>query len=235
MIHAVFEYLALFAGFQYYRVIKQKNGGVSLFKGQDFWLVVACIFGAALGNKAIFLLENPQLFNSNLLALLQSGQSMVGGLLGGLIGVEVVKKLKGLTHSTGDDYVYPIFLGIIIGRIGCFLAGLPDGTHGNPSGQPWAYDYGDGIPRHPTQLYEIAFVLLLWAWLHQQQARLAVVAGLRFKWMLCAYLMWRLLIDAIKPVPFSYIGGLSGIQIACLIALLLYLPVTIKETRKCFA
>ena len=34
-------------------------------------------------------------------------------------------------------------------------------SYGLPSNVPWALDFGDGIARHPTQLYDIAFVLAL--------------------------------------------------------------------------
>ena len=37
----------------------------------------------------------------------------------------------------------------------------PDNTYGTPTSLPWAINFGDGIPRHPTQLYEVAFLLLL--------------------------------------------------------------------------
>ncbi len=84
-------------------------------------------------------------------------------MLGGLIGVEIGKKYAGVTESTGDRFVMPILVGLIIGRIGCFIAGLHDDTYGNPTALPWGIDFGDGIPRHPTQLYDIA-VRAAWRW-----------------------------------------------------------------------
>jgi prolipoprotein diacylglyceryltransferase len=48
-----------------------------------------------------------------------------------------------------------------VGRIGCFLTGLADNTYGTPTGLPWGVDFGDRIHRHPTQLYEIAFLMIL--------------------------------------------------------------------------
>lgn len=79
----------------------------------------------------------------------------------GLITVELAKRYIGLRDSTGDLYAIPLALGIAIGRIGCFLTGLSDNTYGTPSNLPWAVNFGDNIPRHPTQLYEIVFLLLL--------------------------------------------------------------------------
>ncbi len=89
------------------------------------------------------------------------GKTIVGGLVFGLISVELFKRYIGVRQSTGDLYAIPLALGIAIGRIGCFLTGLSDNTYGTPTNLPWAIDFGDGIPRHPTQLYEIVFLLAL--------------------------------------------------------------------------
>lgn len=231
LVHGIFEMLALGIGAAYYRLLRRQAGGGSILHGEGFVVAVGCVFGAAIGNKAVFWIEMPHLFVQywNTPTLLLGGQSMVGGLLGGLIGVEIAKKLNGITHSTGDAFVFPVLLGLMIGRVGCFLAGLEDGTFGNPSGLPWAVDFGDGIPRHPTQLYEILFAGLLWWVLAGMRGRLAVRSGLLFKLMLVGYLGWRLLVDGIKPIPYAYPLGLSGIQWVCLLALLFYLPPTYRQ------
>lgn len=233
-IHQFFEVCALFLGSQYYRHSRLKAGSLGLLHGRDFYLAVACIFGAAIGNKAAFWIEFPQLFWSAWIEhrWLLGGQSMVGGLLGGILGIEISKRMQGITYSTGDDFVFPILLGLIIGRIGCFLGGLSDGTFGNPTQLPWGYDFGDGIPRHPTQLYEILFSFALWICLATNQKRISATLGLKFRLFLCSYLAWRLIIDMIKPIPYSYFGIFSGIQIICLVALAYYLPSTFNLYRK---
>jgi hypothetical protein len=53
--------------------------------------------------------------------------------------------------------------------------------------------------------------------------------GLQFKLMLAGYLAWRLFIDGLKPVPYAYPGNLSGIQLICLVALAIYLPLTWRQ------
>lgn len=233
LVHGIFEMLALAVGAAYYRLLRKRAGGGSILHGEGFVVAVGCVFGAAIGNKLVFWIEMPHLLAQywTTPTLLFGGQSMVGGLLGGLVGVEIAKRLNGIAHSTGDVFVFPVLLGLMIGRTGCFLAGLADGTYGNPSGLPWAIDFGDGIPRHPTQLYEIAFAGLLWWGLARMQQRLAVQPGLLFKLMLVGYLGWRLLVDAIKPIPYVYPFGLSGIQWVCLIGLAVYLPVVWRQWR----
>jgi len=231
MLHPVFEALALFVGVQHYRLLRRRAGALGLLSGRDFGVVLGCVFGAALGNKLVFWAEFPHLLPQywNQPALLLAGQSMVGGLLGGLLGVEFAKRLTGVRQSTGDAFVFPILLGLMIGRVGCFLAGLADGTYGIPTSLPWGVDFGDGISRHPTQLYEIGFAALLRLALGGLRSRLAIVPGLLFKSMLSAYLLWRLLIDALKPVPYAFPGGLSGIQVVCLLALICYVPLLLGQ------
>jgi prolipoprotein diacylglyceryltransferase len=84
------------------------------------------------------------------------GRSIEGALAGGILAVEIYKRHAGITARTGARFALPVAVGIAIGRIGCFLAGLDDFTYGTPTALPWGHDFGDGIPRHPVQLYEAA-------------------------------------------------------------------------------
>jgi len=170
------------------------------------------------------------------------GKTIVGALIFGLISVELFKRYIGVRQSTGDLYAIPLALGIAIGRIGCFLTGLSDNTYGTPTNLPWAIDFGDGIPRHPTQLYEIVFLLLLIPILYKivilsgaEASRSETSAeskdpyphhslflpGDAFKFFMIAYLSFRFLCDFIKPYP-RILLGLGGIQWACLLTLLYY-------------
>jgi phosphatidylglycerol:prolipoprotein diacylglycerol transferase len=185
--------------------------------------------GAAIGNKLIFLIEEPELWVQQGWTAVLQGQTIVGGLIGGLIGIEITKKIIGQTQSTGDDFILPLIVGTIIGRIGCFLAGLNDGTFGNPTTLPWGIDFGDGLYRHPTQLYDMLAVSLIGLFLWLNRTTLSKESGLAFKIYLASYLFWRLWVDGIKPVPYSYLFGLSGIQWTCIIALLFYVPIVITQ------
>ena len=53
-----------------------------------------------------------------------AGKTIVGGLIGGLIAVEWIKRRLGVTVATGDLFAVPLIVGIAIGRVGCFLSGL---------------------------------------------------------------------------------------------------------------
>ncbi|MEW9853762.1 prolipoprotein diacylglyceryl transferase family protein [Novosphingobium sp. M1R2S20] len=121
--------------------------------------------------------------------------SLAGALAGAIVAVEGWKALHGVRGSTGGAFALPLATGIAIGRLGCFFTGLPDFTYGIPTEVPWAVDFGDGVGRHPVQLYEAAtiaaFALLLvrarlrgadWARDHAFHALVLVYAGQRFVW-----------------------------------------------------
>jgi prolipoprotein diacylglyceryltransferase len=233
-LHLLFEWLALATGVQLYRWQRRRAGQPAMLQPGSFAVVVGCILGAAIGNKLVFWIEMPHLWQSAASdwRLIASGQSIVGGLLGGLLGVEIAKKFAGIRRSTGDQFILPLVAGTVIGRIGCFLAGLHDGTYGLPTSLPWGVDFGDGIDRHPTQVYDMLFALAMGALLWRLRARLAAHEGLAFKLYLASYLAWRLLVDGIKPVPYAYTFGWSGIQFVCVLALACYLPVVLRQTME---
>lgn len=186
-------------------------------------VIVGGLVGALVGAKVLVLLQHLDLLGQNptqFLRLLLQGKTVVGALLGALIGVELTKRLIGIKQSTGDAFVYPLILGTAIGRVGCFLTGLDDRTYGLPTSLPWGIDFGDGISRHPTQLYEIGFLLGLMLFL-RWRSRYNLQQGDLFKFYLIAYLGFRLVVDWIKP-DFRPVLGLSAIQLACLSGIIYY-------------
>ena len=217
-VHYLFEWAALATGLLVYRLLRAKRGEPGVMTPGPFAVMVGGLLGAAVGSKAAFWVNNPQLWESHATALSVwlRGQSLVGGLLGGWFGVEIGKRVSGLSRRTGDDYVLPVLSGLVVGRIGCFLAGLHDGTCGVPTQRPWGVDFGDGIPRHPAQLYECLLALLaLIAWPLWRRP-FAAVPGLAFRAWMLAYLLWRVGVDTLKPVPYAYALGLSGLQWICI-------------------
>lgn len=82
------------------------------------------------------------------------GRSIVGALAGAIAAIEIFKATKGIRGSTGLIFVPAFATSVTVGRWGCFLSGLDDHTHGTPTALPWGHDFGDGISRHPVQLYE---------------------------------------------------------------------------------
>lgn len=232
--HTVLEMAGIFVGMRLYAGNMRRHPVGGIGQGAGFNVALGCIGGAIVGSKLAVWIDRPDVAWAALgsLQMWLMGQSIVGALVGGLIGVEVAKHASGVRASTGDAFVVPLTVGIAIGRVGCFLAGLHDDTYGNPTTLPWGMDFGDGVRRHPTQLYDIAFVAVL-AWLLvRSRARLARVPGLAFKLFLASYLAWRLAIDTLKPVHYAYPGGWSGIQVVAALALAAYLPFVLRALRR---
>ena len=148
--------------------------------------------------------------------IIAPSHSIAGALAGGIIAVEIWKRLHGIRVSTGGALVLPICVGIIVGRLGCFFAGLPDYTYGVPSSVPWAVDIGDGIGRHPVQLYEsAAMALFLGVYL---RARLQGAHWARhhaFHAMIIYYAAQRFLWEFLKPYP-AVLGPLNIFHILML-------------------
>lgn len=211
--HTVFESLAYVWGYALYKRDRARRGDV-IGEEQRWSVIAAAAVGALVGSRALGLLEQaPRVHITLEMALLPGGgKTIVGGLLGGWIAVELVKKLQGIHSRTGDLFAVPLCIGIAVGRIGCLLAGLADDTYGRPTSLPWGIDFGDGIARHPTQAYEFVFLLLLAALLRGMQAK-PHREGSVFRMFLIAYLGWRLGIDFLKPQPL--VGGMNWIQWAC--------------------
>lgn len=234
LVHTLFEIAAYAVGMQVYlRQRRRLALPVLADPDRSLWIIVAAALGAALGSKLAFWLEDPHqaFLNFPDWRQLLGGKSIVGGLLGGLIGVELCKRALCQTGSTGDAFVLPLAVGMCIGRLGCFFAGLSDHTYGNPTALPWAVDFGDGMPRHPTQLYEIVFIAI-WTMLILRRKSESWRSGDAFRLYLAGYLLFRLLIEAIKPIPMLYPPGLTGIQWLCLAGLAYYAKDMPRLTRE---
>jgi prolipoprotein diacylglyceryltransferase len=185
---------------------------------RHLWQVAGAVIGALVGAKLLAWAENWRavLHAAGTMGLEAwiGGKTIVGGLAGAWIGVEIAKKASGVRERTGDLWVYPLCISMAIGRVGCFLTGLSDDTYGIATGLPWGVDFGDGLRRHPTQLYESAFMLLLaavlalWQW----SSRMGWKTGRVFRAFMAAYCGWRFCVEFLKPTD-KWLAGLSVIQV----------------------
>ncbi len=220
-IHLVLEYLAFFLAFQYYVFLRKRSHDV-ISSNNRLSIIVGAIFGALLGSRLMGFLENPfiTLSTENLLQLLNT-KTIMGGLFGGLIGVETAKWVIGEKESSGDLFTLPIVLGIFIGRIGCFLSGIKEFTYGKPTTFFMGMDLGDGINRHPTSLYELIYLVLLFFLLRKISEKNSLEKGRLFQLFMLFYFGFRFIIEFIKPNVF-FVLGLSSIQWLCVLCLFYY-------------
>jgi len=225
--HFLFEGMGYAFGFIIFLWLRGKRGdSVDL---PLRWSVVAAAFvGGALGSKILYWAEDPAATAAHWreFTYLMGGKTIVGGLLGGWIAVEMMKKYVGIAESTGDLFAVPLAIGIAVGRIGCFLTGLSDKTYGTATSLPWGIDFGDGVRRHPTQLYEVVFLIALALLLYRllplrdTAGRVAtrelfgfpLRSGDVFKLFMISYLGFRFVMDFWKPSDPAVLLGLGSLQ-----------------------
>ena len=149
LIHTAFDALAWLAAAATLLVLR-RTWFADNPAGQNlrFGYLAAVLFGAGIGAWAFGTLNGWASGQPGL------ARSVEGALAGAIISIELWKRFNGVTARTGAAYALPLVLGIAIGRIGCLLAGLEDFTYGIPTSGEWGWDIGDGILRHPVQLYE---------------------------------------------------------------------------------
>ena len=228
-IHLILEYLAFFSAFRYYIYLRKRSVD-TISSNNRLSIIIGAIFGALLLSRIIAFLENPTLnYEQGWISLLNN-KTIMGGLFGGLLGVELAKKIIGEKQSSGDLFTLPIIVGIAIGRLGCFLAGIKEFTYGKETTLFFGMDLGDGISRHPIALYEILFLGLLFLLIRSlQKSKNPWRSGSLFKLFMVSYFFFRFLIEFLKPNSF-FILALSSIQYLCLICLFYYHKFILRGT-----
>jgi phosphatidylglycerol---prolipoprotein diacylglyceryl transferase len=214
-IHLILEYLAFFCAYRYY-VYLRKGKLDPISSSNRLSIILGAAIGAFLGSRIMGVLENPALNISTInLVQLYNTKTIMGGLFGGLLGVEIAKKIINENNSSGDLFTLPIVVGIFIGRIGCFLSGTKEFTYGTTTSFITGMDLGDGVMRHPITLYELAFFVILFIVLRKLYYRDDLVPGVLFSIFMLSYFAFRFMIEFIKPNVFLLLG-LSSIQWLCI-------------------
>lgn len=219
IIHFVFDLLALTSSVLMSLWFRRKVGlprpaGITQ-AAQHHYYLLALLLGLVVGSTLFGTL------NLHLSGHAGTAKSLLGGVFGAIVAAEVFKYFAGIRQSTGLTFVPGLIMLIAVGRVGCFLAGLPDFTYGTETSLPWGVDFGDGLQRHPVQLYEsftmLAFLAVLLVNYPRQPAFwqrqgfyvfVLVYAGQRFIW------------EFLKPYP-PVLAGLNLFHWICL-ALLVY-------------
>jgi len=194
-------------------IIDIKNFGESV-KSNSYFIAISAIICGSIGAKIPAALELYFKFPDAVLStyILSSGRTILGGLMGGFIGVKITKKLLRIEERRGNELAPSIAIGMVFGRLACFLAGC---CYGIPTRLPWGIDFGDGIMRHPTQLYEIAFHGYMVYYLISRRKH-NPQPGIQLKEYFLFYFIFRFFIEFIRINPIVLLN-LSGYQVACIV------------------
>jgi len=206
--YAGFMLLAAVAFLIVRRAMPSVPGVAALPRMDRFSLAGAAFVGGVFGAKLPFVI-GAESESANWLA---DGKTITTGLIGAYLAVEIVKWLLGIRVKTGDSFALPLAIAIAIGRWGCFFNGCCGGT---PTDWPWGCDFGDGIRRHPTQVYESLFHLIMAGIIGQLWVR-NWLPNHRLQFYLIAYSCYRFITEFIRPEP-VYAWGLTFYQWASIV------------------
>jgi phosphatidylglycerol:prolipoprotein diacylglycerol transferase len=211
LIHTVFDLLAACAALGMTLAVyrwRLKDAGQKIDAAGPLY-GAALVAGAAIGG-----------FGAGTLNLYLSGtpgigRSIVGALAGAIIAVEIFKRLRGISGSTGLIFVPAFATSVMVGRWGCFLSGLGDDTYGTPTTLPWGHDFGDGVMRHPVQLYEsLAMAAFLAVALVLIGRRNAFFMRNGFYLLVLVYASQRFLWEFLKPYA-AVVGPFNLFHLIC--------------------
>jgi prolipoprotein diacylglyceryltransferase len=195
LIHTAFDALAwLAAGLSLMWLTRSAHVRFPAAPTGDLTYVAALVLGAGVG-AVVFGTAN--LWLSHLPGF---ARSIEGGIAGAIVAVELYKRMTGVSVRTGARFALPLAVGVAVGRIGCFLSGLDDFTHGTATSLPWGHDFGDGVLRHPVQLYEsaaMAAFAAVYVWRVLRGDRFVIDNG--FYLVVGFYAAQRFVWDFIKP------------------------------------
>jgi phosphatidylglycerol:prolipoprotein diacylglycerol transferase len=188
-----------------------RSAGLALPLRQQAALALAAFVGGAFGAKLPFAFAAGSDW-MQLQAWVADGKTVTTGLIGAYLAVELTKAALGIRVKTGDTFALPLALALAVGRWGCFFNGC---CFGRPTDLPWAVDFGDGIRRHPTQVYESLFHLGM-AGVLLVLMRRGLFRTHRLQLYLIAYGVFRFATEFIRPEP-ECLLGLTYYQWAALV------------------
>ncbi len=214
--HDFLTLLALVFGWLVYFYYAQKN---KIQSEKTFIIVLAALIGWAIGSRLPLIIAYfPMIFNADFdPASLLNGKTIVGWLIGGVIGVWFAKWKFGIRWRFWNAIAPAVALGIAIWRIGCFLWSDAVGV---PTNLPWGINFWDVILRHPTQLYESLFCFLLFLYfVFALGKRKDLKEGELFTVFIVAYFIFRFFVEFIRIEPKIYLW-LSAYQYTAILVLI---------------
>ena len=186
---------------------------LSLTKDDVADLVFYGAMGVVLGGRTGYILfYNLGYYLANplkLFAVWEGGMSFHGGFLGVLIAFLLYARRKKIPYLTLIDMAAlcaPVGLGL--GRIGNFINGE---LYGRATDSAWGIIFpgSDGLPRHPSQLYEAFLEGLVLFFIVRFVSRKTTISGLATCSAIAGYGLFRFIVEFFRQ-PDAHIGLLLG-------------------------
>jgi phosphatidylglycerol---prolipoprotein diacylglyceryl transferase len=213
--YSFFLLLAVIVGLGWY--LQEQRQQPATRDGQTIYIVIAALFGGIIGAKIPIWIANWRTILASFpnWNLILSGRTIIGGMIGGAVAVFGIKRLLQIEGRRGNVLAPALALAISVGRVGCFLRGC---CYGVPTTLPWGVDFGDSLHRHPTQLYELLYLLVFFGFLCWLK-RIVTQPGHLFDVFIVGYFGFRFAVEFIR-IGQPWILGLTVVQVVCLAAVL---------------
>lgn len=165
------------------------------------------------------------------------GLTIYGAILGAIVAIWGYSRFnQNFRFGYVMDLAAPgIVLAQSVGRVGCLINGC---CHGGETTLPWGITYTHpgaeaplGVTVHPTQLYEIAFLLVTFGvlmWLRRK----VLPEGSLFTVYLSLYALWRLGIGFMWREGEAFLFGLQQAQVVSLVVLAIAVPLLIRQFQQ---
>jgi len=145
-------------------------------------ILIYAMVGGVLGSKLYFAIDESLRTSAPFTALLfsRAGITWYGGLIGGTLLVTLATRIHRIsTRMISSCVANAAPFGQACGRIGCFLVG---DDYGRQTDVPWGIAFPEGappttVPVHPTQLYEVVWLVLLGTLLWRRRGRSRFLFG----------------------------------------------------------
>ena len=209
LLYSVFQVLALLTAF----LLRKPS---PLPPKQRWVITIAALFGAGVGAKLPFVLLSKEPFFSGP-AWFTDGKTILSGIAGGYLCVELAKLLFGIRAKTGDGFAMPLAAAVAVGRWGCFFNGccgapvvpvIESGFHAAMAAVLWKLRDVDALRWQLLKLYLIAYCAfrfgveflrteprLAWGLTGYQFGAAAMAAVLALLWVVDAWL------KSLPPAP----------------------------------
>ncbi len=207
---------------------RRTQQGLQLAPFEKLGIAAGAYCGAMIAAKLPFVFSDWDGMISGA-AWFSNGKTILCGLVGGYLGVEMAKWSLDIRTKTGDSFAVPVAAAVGIGRLGCFSAGC---CYGTPTAVPWAVVFSqvDQLPRHPTQLYESAFHFSCAIGLAYCLRR-GLFRGQLIKLYIISYAVYRFASEFIRPEARQW-QGLTGYQLASVVIAMLFAWLWWRDTRR---
>lgn len=201
---------------------------IQLSRVDKTFIVLSGFCGAIIFAKLPFVLLTDDLLH-NAGSILLSGKTVLLGLVGGYLGVELGKWIRAVKTKTGDSFGVPVAVAIGVGRLGCFFGGC---CYGVETRLPWGVVFPmiDQHPRHPNQLYEATFHLVM-ATVLFWMLKNGNLKGQLIKFYFLAYFVFRFLTEFLRP-EIHWAGGLSAYQWAIVLLVPIFIGLWYRDVNR---